>query len=104
MSSIGKLYFLIGLLWSLDCSAFFYEQQDKNKHVAVAAGLTYLGTYALTKTTRLTPMQSYLLSASLVFTAGIFKETMYDKFADEKDIQANFVGVALAFPLVTITF
>lgn len=101
---ISRTYFVVSLLWSSYSYAFIYEQQDKNKHVAVAAGLTYLGTHIFTNITHLTPMQSYLFSASLVLTAGLFKETMYDKFADEKDIHANFVGAAIAFPLVTITF
>lgn len=100
-----KYLLVLSILFSsLSSQAFYYMEKDKNQHVAVAAGVTYLGTHVLKQTLDLTPTQAYLLSAGLVLTAGLFKETMMDDFADEGDIRANFAGVVTAFPLVVITF
>ncbi len=95
---------LIVFLFCINAKAYIYEEQDKNLHF----GLSLVSTYALTSViyhnSNRSAFESYLAAVTVVYVAGVIKETMIDDQADEKDIQANLTGSLVALPLLMITF
>lgn len=77
----------------------FFEQKDKQKHIAVSALLTTVG-FSVGQQAGLTKKQSILASAITVMSIGLAKEILDDNF-DTDDILANAVGTGVGATLLT---
>lgn len=95
---------LIIFLFCFNAKAYIYEEQDKNVHFGVSMISTYALTNFIYHNSLNGKVQSYLAAVTVVYAAGVFKETLLDSQADEKDIQANLAGSLAAIPLVMFTF
>jgi hypothetical protein len=101
MKLITKILLLILLCSSFQAQALDmvnFSEQDKNMH----AGLSYNLAAAATATLRnngFSPMNSSLISGSMVLLIGILKEYTFDNNPDTKDVQADLAGTAVGMTI-----
>lgn len=92
-------------LSSLNANAFFYEEQDKNRHVVASFGLTYIGTTALLATTDMKSREAAIWAGAAVLLVGLAKESLHDDKFDLGDMGANLAGVGMgSIPFIVINF
>lgn len=91
-------------LTSVNCNAFFYQEEDKKLHYGVSLASTILLTDIIYKHSNRSATESYLAAFTIVMTLGIFKETFHDETFDQKDIHANVFGGLSAVPILYFTF
>lgn len=94
------------LLLPLEANAFFYEQPDKNLHLATSMALTYTISGGLILTNpKMSSRKATLIAATSVLLIGLAKESFYDDKFDWKDMEANTAGITLgAIPFLIWEF
>lgn len=90
-----KLLILL-LFFSFEAKAFFYNEPDKNIHLATSVALSYTITSGLLLTyPKMSSRKAALISATSVLLMGLAKESLYDDKFDWQDMGANAAGVTL---------
>ena len=72
---------------------FSFTNRDHAIHMLGGFAATYGIHQILRKTTRLTKLESLLISTLTVTLAGTIKETYIDEFASRGNQTANFIGI-----------
>ncbi len=103
---MNKLKLLVFVLFlPLKSQAFFYEQEDKNLHVATGLALTFTITSTLMLTCpKLSSREAAIIAVGTTLLLGVAKE-MHDDKLDWEDMGANALGSGLgSIPFIVIEF